>query len=308
MGSRKGWPKELADRCNAVGWPAELVPSGHWKAKLPDGTTMTWAESPSDRHAYKNAMRVARNRGLDALEEKMALEREKERLARIERDRERNGVPAAAYNLDPQPNESENEMKNADPSLGFVEVEGQRLGIVEQAEAWYQPNRGGDRRLVEDARELLLVDHSIHYQCLKGTGAFTGAGEVICHRLFTSPQGVFVHQARTHKVAEEAARQMQPRPASKAVEATLEVNVEAPAGAAPIPVSEPGLVARMVAITGQFEGLCNEIDAIGEKANVLYNELQGLVRELPNEVASEEMRIKAARFDAMLDAAQGLGQ
>lgn len=295
MGGRKRWPQELADRCNAVGWPAELVANGHWKARLPDGTVMGWAESPSDTNAYKNAMRVARAKGLEDLELQLKLQREKERLERIERDRRLNGVPESAYGPGPatQP-ESEPELKTPATSsnLGFVEVEGQRLGIMEQAEAWFQPSRGGERRLVEDARELMLIDHSVHYQCLRGTGTFQGEDEVFCNRLFDTPSGVFFHQARTHKLAEEAAQRMQPHPAS------------APrAEEAPMAVSQPGLVARMVALTGRFEQLCNDLDQVGESANALYNELQGLVRELPAELASDELRDKAARFERMIEAA-----
>lgn len=318
MGKRREWPEELAKRCRAVGWTAELAKSGHYKVQVPasedfpDGGGFSIASTPGSRDGERKALNNANRYGLERLELQARLLAEKERLERIERDRRENGVPAedfappyrevearlteAIYSI-PNP-ESENAMQTE--SLGRIEVEGRVLEILEEAQAWFQPNRGGEPRLVPASRELLLSDHGVYFQCLKGTGTWEGDEEVRCDRLFTSAQGVFIHQGRVHKAAEEAAQRMQPHPDSRAAE------VAPAAEEAPEPevleVAEPGLVARMVSLGDRFEQLCSQVDEVSRAASILQNELQALARELPGEIASEEMRHKAARFDRMMEA------
>lgn len=284
MGSKKGWPRELADRCNAVGWPAELVSSGHWKAKLPDGSVMTWAESPSDRNAYKNAMRVARTKGLDQLELELRLQREKERLERIQADREQNGVPEHLMEP-PQPNlKEEIEMAN----LGYIEVGGTRIGIAEQGPARYQPSRGGDLRLIEDARELLLVDGSVYFQCLKPTGAFRDGEAEICNRAFPSARSLPTHQSRMHPDLDftepEAPAEPKPKPQEVEIVATV------------VPV---GPMARLTLLTDRLRKLEGALEDAATEAGAIANGLEKAVAELPELLLDDETRQKVAILDQM---------
>lgn len=320
MGKRREWPEELAKRCRAVGWTAYLAKSGHFKVQvppredLPNGGGFSFASTPGSLDSEKKALNSANRYGLERLELQARLLAEKERLERIERDRRENGVPEEDFVLYqeveaelaekiysiPDP-ESERDVQTE--SLGRIEVEGQVLEILEEAEAWFQPNRGGEPRLVEAARELLLSNHAVYFQCLKGTGTWEGETEVRCDRLFTSPQGVFIHQGRVHKAAENAAQRMQPHPASKAVEATLEVNVEAPEPVAVeaqlVPV---GPVAALVLQADRMRKVEEKLEDLACEAGSIAASLEKLAQQLPDQVASEELRAKAAKFDRMMGA------
>jgi hypothetical protein len=298
MGSRKNWPRELADRCNAVGWNARLVPNGHWKADLPDGTTMSWAESPSDTNGYKMAMRKARQKGLDALEQKLKLQREKERLERIQRDRELNGVPESDFAPNRPTNEGETQpMDSANSNLGYIEVEGTRLAIAETAPAYMQHWRGGDPRELDDARELLLIDHSVRYQCRKLTLSDPGLPDKTCDRHFPTPGGVVVHQTRVH--------QTRPKPKP---DPDRDLGGVFPADTTPVQVTsepdpakveQPGVMARMEDLGNQVLDVHYEAQRLANHAQDVHAALVKLAQDLPAELASDEMRQKAEILDQM---------
>lgn len=284
MGSRRNWPKELADRCNAVGWEARLVNSGHYRAFLPDGRSFGWAASPSDTNGYKNAQREADRFGLADLELQARLQREKERLERIRRDRELNGVPAEDFAPEPtQPKE------DAMPKYGFIEVDGVRIGIAEVGPAFYRPVRGGEPRKIPDARELLLVDETIRYQCLKPTHSDSGRPDKLCERTFEKAAGLHIHQGRMHQSSAPP-----PKPAPSSQEEL----------AAP----EPGLVAQAVRLAEDFEAFNDQLGDLADLGNRLNSDLQSLARQLPAELVSDELRSKAEKFDAMLRAAGTVDQ
>jgi hypothetical protein len=308
MGSRKNWPRELADRCNAVGWNARLVPNGHWKADLPDGTTMSWAESPSDTNGYKMAMRKARHKGLDALEQKLKLQREKDRLERIAQDRQLNGVPEHLMQSAKQAPEPKKEakMEPSNPSLGYVEVEGIRLGIAEVAQARYQPSRGGEPRVVEDARELLLVDGSVRFQCLKPTGGFRDGKAEICNRTFDNPRGLPTHQSRMHPERDlGGVLPVEPRPGPTKEEILADrvpvaIRTEPAPKAEPVPTAPPtGVMARMEDLGNQVLDLHFEAQRLANHAQTVGAALVQLAQDLPRELVDDETRQKAELLDQM---------
>lgn len=286
MGSRRNWPKELADRCNAVGWEARLVNSGHYRAFLPDGRSFGWAASPSDTNGYKAAQREAERFGLADLELRARLEREKERLERIRRDRELNGVPAEDFAP-----ESTQPKEDAMPKYGFIEVDGVRIGIAEVGPAFYSPVRGSGPREIPDARELLLVDETIRYQCLKPTHSDPGRPDKLCERTFEKAAGLHIHQGRMHQ-SSASARPAKPAP-------SLQEELAAP---------EPGLVAQAVRLAEDFAAFNDQLGDLADLGDRLNSDLQSLARQLPAELVSDELRSKAEKFDAMLRAAGTVDQ
>lgn len=296
MGKRRDWPEELAERCRAVGWTAELTRSGHYKVQVParegcEGGGFSMASTPSTRDGERKALNKANRLGLERLEQRMRLQREKERLERIQRDREQNGVPDEDFAPDNQP-ESETQ---AMPNLGYIEVAGVKLGIADTGPAFYQPNRGGEPRKIEDARELLLVDETVRYQCLKPT---PGRPDKLCERTFEKAAGLHVHQGRMHQ-----APAPRPGPTREEILADREPSA-GPNSTEPAPEQpEPGVMARTVRLAEDFAAFCDQLGDLADLGSRLNADLQELAQELPNELASDELRDKAARFDAMLRAA-----
>lgn len=301
MGSRKNWPRELADRCNAVGWEARLVNSGHYRAFLPDGRSFGWAASPSDTNGYKAAQREAERFGLADLELQARLQREKERLERIRRDRELNGVPAEDFAPEPtQPKE------DAMPKYGFIEVDGVKLGIAEVGPAFYSPVRGGESREIPDARELLLVDETIRYQCLKPTHSDPGRPDKLCERTFEKAAGLHIHQGRMH-------RNQPGQPDLSKLEILADTKPQAVYTTPAPPRAEPnsltpGVMARAVRLAEGFAAFNDQLGDLADLGDRLSSDLQELARMLPTELVSDELRSKAEKFDAMLRAARGLDQ
>lgn len=312
MGSRKNWPKDLADRCNAVGWAAELVSNGHWRAKLPDGRVLSWAESPSDTNGYKAAFRKADRYGLSELENRLKLQREKERLERIERDRAQNGVPEEQM-LAPEPTKKEDLVTK----YGYIELDGMRIGIADIAKpVMHQHNRGGEPRRLDHSRELLLVDGTIRYQCLKLTAS---ESQETCARHFATSAGLVVHWARgSHLDAlpqkpepRDLGASVEPNPAEPKPDTLIatkhfvltEVGPQRGEAVRPLPVDNPGVMARMEDLGQQLLDVHFEAQRLANHAQDLHKNLADLAKDVHRELASDEVREKAEKFDRMIEAA-----
>jgi hypothetical protein len=325
MGSRKNWPKELADRCNAVGWHAGIQKSGHYRAFLPDGRSFGWAASTSDTNGYKNAQREAARMGLDQLEQELALLREKERLERIEADRTQNGVPEELM-LAPELKEDPNVTK-----YGTIEVDGVKIGIAEISKpVRHRHPRGGGVHELAHCRELLLVDETIRYQCLK---LVAGDLQEVCARHFKTSAGLIVHwnrgshadDARTSVPQERdlgGVLPAEPKPEERPGPSTYEIIVDRTPSkittepdtrskpkeeklveeAQPIAVEQPGVMARMEDLGQQLLDVHFEAQRLANHAQDLHQALATLAEDVHREIASDEVREKAQKFDAMMKA------
>lgn len=326
MGNRKSWPQLLADRFEAVGWEVKLGSGGHYKVRRPDGQSMSWPQSPSGNRTQDNKIAEARRFGLHLAEQELDELRELDRLARIERDRLANGVPEtkfvppykeieaklteAVYAIptpEPIPQKEDKEMP-ATTKYGFIEVQGVRLGIAEVAKpVMHRHNRGGDPRPLDFARELLLVDNSIRYQCLK----LLASGGV-CARHFETSGGLVVHWARgSHADAE-------PAPKEGVDLSKLEILTDTkPVAERTYPAPEPkkvdaddlvvptGLVAQAVFQVERLRKLEDQLDELADAAGSIAGHLEALIEKLPEELVSPELQEKAEKFDRMMGA---LGQ
>lgn len=314
MGSRKNWPKELADRCNAVGWAAAIQKSGHYRAFLPDGRSFGWAASTSDTNGYKNAQREAARMGLDQLEQELRLRREKERLQRIELDRAQNGVPENRM-LAPEPapkKEDENVTK-----YGTIEVDGVKVGIADVVKPVRHVHpRGGEVHELSHCRELLLVDETLRYQCLKLV-----KGDQVCARHFATSAGLVVHWNRSTHLADAEPKEtrnlgpsaepnpVEPRPGPTKEETRTPVAVYTTPDPQKIESADlavpTGLVAQAVHQVERLRILESTLDDLAEQAGSIASELERIVEKLPEELVSPELQAKAEKFDRMMGA---LGQ
>lgn len=312
MGNRKSWPQLLADRFEAVGWEVKLGSGGHYKVRRPDGQSMSWPQSPSGNRTQDNKIAEARRFGLHLAEQELDELRELDRLARIERDRLANGVPETRFIApEPIPQKEDKEMP-ATTKYGFIEVQGVRLGIAEVAKpVMHRHNRGGDPRPLDFARELLLVDNSIRYQCLK----LLASGD-ICARHFETSGGLVVHWARGSHLepANEPEEKpgpttyegtdVQDRPRSEA--ATTHPDTRSKLAKKEDELAVPtGLVAQAVFQVERLRKLEDQLDELADAAGSIAGHLEALIEKLPEELVSPELQEKAEKFDRMMGA---LGQ
>jgi len=292
MARKKGWPQDLAERCQEVGWAVAYGKSGHYKATRPDGQILSWPSTPSGTNSEKNVLAKARRLGLDEAEETMRQRQEAQRLQKIQEDRNLNGVPEHKMKTD-----ETNPPSAPEANLGWVEVNGTRLAIAEIAvPVRHQHYRGGEPRDLPQSEELLLVDGSVRYRCRKPTGAWVGDGPVLCDRHFETPGGLVVHWARgahADDVPEPRAaapRRVDPEPEPK-----------------PLAVAEPGLMARMEDLGQEMLDIRFEAQRLANHSQDVHQRLQDLAQEISQNLASPEMREKAAKFDRMIRVAESAG-
>lgn len=310
MSKRRRWPEGLADRFEAVGWPVKLGAGGHYKVRRPDGQSMSWPQSPSGTRTLDNKIAEARRLGLHRAEEELEKQQELERQARIERDRAENGVPEAKFKApEPAPKKEDDEEMSATSKYGTIEVDGVKLGIAEVAKpVMHTHPRGGEPRTLPHCRELLLVDDSIRYQCLRLV-----RGDQVCARHFATPGGLVVHWARGSHLADAKLAPKEEVDLSK-----LEILTDTkPVAERIYPAPEPkkadaddlavptGLMAQAVFQVERLRNLEVRLSDMAEDAGSIASELERIVEKLPEELVSEELQQKAAKFDAVMGA---LGQ
>ena len=92
MAGNNDWAKNFQARCQDVGWSVEATSSNHCKVRDARGKLLlTISTTPGDKRAMMNALSQAKRAGLEQLEQQVKLRRERDRLARIEADRQRGG-------------------------------------------------------------------------------------------------------------------------------------------------------------------------------------------------------------------------
>lgn len=303
MGSRKSWPQRLADRFQAVGWEVKLGAGGHYKVRRPDGQLMSWPQSPSGNRTQDNKEAEARRFGLHLAEQELDERREAERQARIERDRLANGVPESKFTA-PEPSpEKEDEKMAATSKYGYIEVGGVKLGIAEVAKpVMHTHSRGGEPYPLSHCRELLLVDDSIRYQCLKLTYSDPGHPDKVCARHFKTSGGLVVHWARSHK--ELAAESQRDLGASAEPNPVAVYTTPNPKKVEDLAVPT-GLMAQAVFQVERLRKLEDQLDELADAAGSIAGHLEALIEKLPEELVSPELQAKAEKFDRMMGA---LGQ
>lgn len=209
--SDRNWQDNFRGRCDYVGWVTELSANGHYKVF--DGNSkflFTYSKTAGDRRAMLNTLADAKRSGLEHLETQEKLRRERERLVRIEKDRETNGFVVSDVTTTADIHrESENENEVQVKTKSQIEnhyaddrdtVLGHKVLIRQKASLPTRDIRTGacTNHPYPDIDELQLEDETLVYQC-------ASRRDETC--LFTSakPESIRAH-LRAHSPRAEAAK------------------------------------------------------------------------------------------------------
>jgi hypothetical protein len=310
MGSKTSWIQELADRCAAVGWEVTYAAGGHRRIKTHKGKVFQIASSPGDVHSQKNAERAAARHGLEALEEKMTLQREKERLERIEADRA-NGVD---WEKEEKKIEEHKERTKYGLINGVVVVEVvQAVGGHPRSPAVKVPIQWGE--------ELLMEDESVIYRC--SHPVTLNHKEQPCGRQFETTGSLRSHiawHARQKPTAAEEVAELGQKIGFKSGTQQVEVfdSVVAPEiifdtepkkiEMKPVIEPKPGIVAELMQIGEYADVLHDELGRVTDELDEVrrgLNKLRDNIRDAVKRVATDhvdidELRAKAARYDEII--------
>lgn len=317
--SNGSWPRKLAARYKAAGWDISISRSGHYKAKDSRGRVLTFPTTPSDRRAEMNALGDARRYGLEDAEQEMRLRAERDRLQRIADDR-------ASVTLPKTENEEGHEVKKevatAEGSLGYALVipkdgkitdELVQVAIAEIAPAMHStPVTRGKSVPLKDGEELLLADGRVIYRCAKPAASIMNpTAKGICHRTFFTVPSLKSHityHSRTTMPTPPRQRRKAERDAEYAEalrlaeHAAVDVIAEQTAQALQAPESSfqsAGIVARISRLSTRFAELKDHMDELTANLGETIDQLEQLIRELPDHVASDEMLDKVAKYDEL---------
>jgi len=320
MGSKADWVEDLVKRCAAVGWEVTYAAGGHRRIKTHKGKVFQLASSPGDVHSRKNAERAAARHGLEVLEEKMTLQREKERLERLAKDR--------ANGVDWEEEEKKIEEHKERTKHGFA-VGG--VVIVEVAQAYGGHPRNPNQMLpIKHGEELLLENESVIYRC--SHPVTLNDKEQPCGRQFEATGSL-----RSH-IAWHARQKPEPTSEQETIDilsdsATMAAITEAEAEVdtkiesiehkitnlkegesivvkADVKIIETqrGIVAELVYLGQHAEALYDEVGRIGDELDVIregVGRLRDDIKKSVERVATEnvdvdELRAKAARYDEII--------
>jgi hypothetical protein len=326
MGSRNGWAEDLAKRCEDVGWTVTWGPGGHRRIKTHEGKVFSLASSTSDVHGQKNAERACARYGLLMLEERLKLQREKERLERLAADRE-NGV-----DWEEEERKIEEQKKSEESILGYA-VGG--VAILERVPARAtHPRSKGKVVDIEHGMELGLADGNVIFECVYPV--VLNNTERDCGRQFEAANSLRSHIAwharKKPTVADEVAElgqevgfsaarykqeiiaDMKPKHVGTVEEIEKLREGESMTVKMDVTVVEPkpGIVAELMQISEYADVLYDELGRVTDELDEVrrgVDRLRDNIRDAVKRVATEnvdvdELRAKAAKFDAMMKLAQ----
>lgn len=318
MGTSNGKPEveELVRRCEAVGWQVSKTAAGHWKVDTRKGI-FTISSTPGNTRSVMNSLADARRRGLEELEAKLVRNDDRNRLRKIQADREANDAKLARMTEKVRTFSRTGQVEfrepiSADPTvdLGFGHVNG--IAIVAIAPALIKTPVMDDAAPLADAEELLLANEAIVYRCRK-KGPWGSNDDVLpgqfCNSVFSAARSLQAHisfharrAARDSMSALSAADQEKERKVEEVVKTASAVEVSAAVIAAPSPTTDE--LKRM--LTESLTSLVAAIDKIGassiEARNVLLklvDQVQALKPEVVVQEPDPELVAKAAQFDQL---------
>lgn len=171
---REAWQDNFRRRCDYVGWVTDLsTGSNHYKVYDAKGKYLfTYAKTAGDRRAMLNTLSEAKRHGLEILEQQEKLRRERDRLVRIEKDRETNGfVVADVQSANTATSEREKDIPVATIANHYAENRDAVLGVkvlIRQTAHLTGINYATqqlDSRPYPDIDELQLENETVVYQC-----------------------------------------------------------------------------------------------------------------------------------------------
>lgn len=270
------WQDNFRKRCEAVGWRVERTTSNHFKTYDSEGKLLlTFSGTPGDKRGMMNALSQAKRCGIEMLERNAKLERERDRLQKIEDDR-----AAADRKIDIINDHAD---ASAQPNLGNVDG----VAIVAIAPAMYKSPVMEQAAPLAAGEELLLASGRVVYRCARSASTVRRPDlEGICHRTYLTVESLKSHISYH-------TRQWKTREAEVASGAGTTETHEPPS-----PVAAHS--AEFDALDHALAQLQNGIKRIADQLPGLIIEvgtLRDAVRRLP--VADAETVNKAQQFDAL---------
>lgn len=288
MANISSWQSNFIQRCEYVGWRVERTKSNHYKVY--DGTgkfIFTFPTTPGDKRSMMNSLADAKRCGLEDLENRAKLRDERDRLERLERDREtaENEIAAsdarAISEIAAAPADASASVASQ-PDLGQVNG----IAIAAVAPAQFKTSVMAEFRPFPDAEELLLADGSLVYRCVKPAATMHRPdARGLCHKTYETVNSLVAHM-RYHS-----------RPKSK----LNETGREAAVSATPSQIAESnGHRPEIATLDHALAQAQLSVERIADNLKSLvieFGSIRDAVRKLP--VADAEILDKAAQFDAL---------
>lgn len=286
--SNQDWQDNFRRRCENVGWTVTRTNSSHFKVHDGERFLFTYSGTASDRRALLNVLSLAKRAGIEQLETQVKLRNERDRLARIERDRASVPVIFKEPEMAAEPKPSDDQ-----PDLGSVDG----VAIVAVAQAMFQTPVMPSPGPLSDAQELLLADESVVFRCVKPAATLpaTSGREGICHRTFKSVNSVQAHiRFHSHKSEKEVP------PVTPAVKPN-KVTVRSKSTKSEV-AAESTQTTR-----SDVEKLAERVTDTSDRVGKLITGLQDIILEMSSinhdlaklQVADAETIDKANQFDAL---------
>lgn len=275
------WAKNFKQRLEDVGWRVEMSGTSHYKVHDADGKLLlTFSGTPGGgSRGMMNALGQAKRAGLLTLETQVKLQREKERLQKLEDDRAANDVRLAEAQALADAAATEDAPL---PDLGSVNG----VRIVAIAPAMIQTPIMKKAAPLTDGSEIMLSDHTVLYRCDRPAATAVKPDlQGVCHRTFESATGLLVHISShkyTHNNAKNFGRKQQ-----EAIEAMTAKT--SPNGVS----STTKLAARLSEALDSVTLLAQGLDSVRKELTEIQDDLGRL------HVADTDTLTKAAKFDTL---------
>ncbi len=324
------WQDNFRRRCDFVGWTTELSKgSNHYKVYDATGKYLfTYAKTSGDRRSMLNTVTEAKRHGIETLETQEKLRQERERLVRIEKDRETNGhVVADVSSINRGSSEGERRMTEAKIENHYAESRDAVLGVsvlIREKASLTSHNiqtKVTETHVYPDIDALQLENDTVVYQCASRrdtTCLFTAASpqSVRAHLRAHSPRAdaakLAAELAEAEQRAAEAQAELDARikrksDGSKQAVETRRKRAEAAAnGHAPVTAVSTGAVATD-ADRAAIERIRKTADALGRELDELGRGLQHVAKsmaQLSNDVdripsVDPTISAKAKAFDEL---------
>lgn len=292
MASTNGWISNFIQRCEHVGWKVERTRSNQYKVyDANDKMILTLPSTPSDRRATSNILAEARRHGLENLESRLKLRDERDRLEKIERDRESAEAKIAESNVravsdvaaESADSSSVEPAKATQPEIGSVA--GIEIVTIEPV-SFKTPVMPYFKELSQ-AEELLLADGTTVFRCARPAATpHRPDAQGPCHKTYPTAHSLIAH-LRYHT------RQVK--------DSSVETTKEAAVSAASTEITRSnGHSTEFAALDHMLAQAQSSVSKISDGFSSLLTELGSIrdaVRNLP--VVDQETLSKAAQFDAL---------
>lgn len=301
--------EDLVKRCEAVGWQVVKTGKNYYKVDTRRGI-FTMPSTPSSAHSVQNTLALAVRHGLDELEEKLKLQREAQRQARINADRRAND---ALYDRiangagDVSSTNAADKIVASTPSsivlsanLGAID---DGTAIVAVGPAMFQTPVMSKPAVAKTGEELLLADERVVYRCTYVDPETSN----VCHLTFNTVGGLNVHNAWHVRPMETRPKHFRRYAHTRTNESETVTSTTSPT-----PTANADTATDRQQVITKLEELAGAIFDAGSKLIDVRNGLIAVadqVKKLPEATEPDpELVAKAAKFDALKGTLGGLFQ